>query len=318
MQARDHTGGQGNDQLCQRAVVFFGQVAPLCQHVQRLCPAGGLEAGVGVAGAALGIGGVHGHLAGQQALLQRRVCLHRNAQLPAGGQQLLFHAAGQQAVLFLNDVQLTILAVAADDVCGDIGCTDGTDLALLLQLHHGLHRLFQRVDAEIGALPVGVQHIQMIGVQAAQAVLHILDDALGRQVTVDGSAVHHLVQHRRLVPPLQTALGGKHHLVAVDVLHGLTHHGLAVVQAVDGSGVDPLDALLHSSLDGLYRQGVVVVAPPGAAADGPGAHAQKRHLNAAFANVDVLHILPSMPAVFPAMGASHSVTGILCCIFCVL
>ena len=49
-----------------------------------------------------------------------------------------------------------------------VGCTDGTDLALLLQLHHGFHRLFQRVDAEIGGLPVGVQHIQMIGVQAAQ------------------------------------------------------------------------------------------------------------------------------------------------------
>ena len=37
------------------------------------------------------------------------------------------------------------------------------------------------------------------------------------------------------MPPLQAALGGKHHLVAVDVLHGLAHHGLAVVQAVDGS-----------------------------------------------------------------------------------
>ena len=291
MQAGDHAGGQGDHQLCQRAVVFLGQVAPLCQHVQRLCPAGGLEAGVGVAGAALGIGGFHGHLAGQQALLQRRVCLHRNAQLPAGGQQLLFHTAGQQTVLFLNDIQLAVLAVAADDVCSDVGCTDGTDLALLLQLHHGFHRLFQRVDAEIGGLPVGVQHIQMIGVQAAQAILHILDDALCRKVAVNGGAVHDLVQHRCFMPPLQTALGGKHHLVAVDVLHGLAHHGLAVVQAVDGRGVDPLDALLHSSLDGLDGKAVVVVAPPCTAADGPGAHAEKRHLNAAFANIDILHIL---------------------------
>ena len=36
------------------------------------------------------------------------------AQLLAGGQQLLFNAAGQQAVLFLNDVQLTVLPVAPD------------------------------------------------------------------------------------------------------------------------------------------------------------------------------------------------------------
>ena len=200
---------------------------------------------------ALGIGGFHSHLAGQQALLQRRVCLHGYAQLLAGRQQLLFHTAGEQAVLFLNDIQLAVLAVAADDVRSDVGCTDGTDLALLLQLHHGFHRLFQRVDAEIGGLPVGVQHIQMIGVQAAQAVLHILDDALCRKVAVNGGAVHDLVQHRCFMPPLQTALGGKHHLVAVDVLHGFAHHGLAVVQAVDGRGVDPLDALLHSSLDGL-------------------------------------------------------------------
>ena len=98
---------------------------------------------------------------------------------------------------------------------------------------------------------MGVQHIQVVCAQTAQAVLHVLDDALRREVPVDGSAVHDLVEHRRFVPPLQAALGGKHHLVAVDVLHGLAHHGLAVVQAVDGSGVDPLDALLHSSLDGL-------------------------------------------------------------------
>ena len=151
---------------------------------------------------------------------------------------------------------------------------------------------------------MGVQHIQMIGVQAAQAVLHILDDALCRQVAVNGGAVHDLVQHRCFMPPLQTALGGKHHLVAVDVLHGFAHHGLAVVQAVDGGGVDPLDALLHSSLDGLDGKAVVVVAPPGAAADGPGAHAQKRHLNAAFANIDVLHIFSLHASSVPRNGSS--------------
>ena len=138
---------------------------------------------------------------------------------------------------------------------------------------------------------MGVQHIQMIGVQAAQAVLHILDDALCRKVAVNGGAVHDLVQHRCFMPPLQTALGGKHHLVAVDVLHGLAHHFLAVVQPVDGCSVDPLDALLHGGLDGLYGQCIVVIAPPCTAADGPCTHAQKRHGDAAFANVDILHIL---------------------------
>ncbi len=128
MQPGDHAGGQGDDQLRHGAVVFLGQVAPLCQQFQRLCPAGGLEAGVRVAGAALRVGGVHGHLAGQQSLLQRGVGLYRDAQLLAGGQQLLFNAAGQQAVLFLNDVQLAVLAVAPDDIGGDVGSTDGADL----------------------------------------------------------------------------------------------------------------------------------------------------------------------------------------------
>ena len=48
VQPRDHAGGQGDDQLRHGAVVLFGQVAPLCQQLQRLCPAGGLEAGVRV------------------------------------------------------------------------------------------------------------------------------------------------------------------------------------------------------------------------------------------------------------------------------
>ena len=71
--------------------------------------------------------------------------------------------------------------------------------------------------------------------------LHILDDALGRQITVHDHAVHHLVQYESLVPPLQAALGGQHHLDAVDVIHGFAHHFFAVVQAVDGRGVDPPD-----------------------------------------------------------------------------
>ena len=158
---------------------------------------------------------------------------------------------------------------------------------------------------------MGVQHVQMVGVQAAQAVLHVLDDALGGKVAVHGHAVHHLVQHRRLMPPLQAALGGEHHLVAVDVLHGLAHHFFAVVQAVDGCGVDPLDAALHGGLDGLYRQCIVVIAPPCTAADGPGAHAEERHCDAALADLEILHILTLLPAVFPAMGTLHSNAGIL-------
>ena len=292
-------------------MVLLGQVLPVVQHGKGLCPACGLKVGVRVAGAALRVGGVHGHLAGQQALLQRGVGLHRHAQLLAGGQQLLFNAAGQQAVLFLNDVQLTVLAVAADDIRGHVGSTDGADLALVLQLHHGFHRGLQRVQAKVRGLPVGVQHVEVVGVQAAQAVLHILDDALGRQITVHGHAVHHLVQYGSLVPPLQAALGGQHHLVAVDVLHGFAHHFFAVVQAVDGRGVDPPDALFHGGLDGLDRQTVVVVAPPGTAADGPGAHAEERHLNAALTDLEILHILTLLPAVFPAMGTLHSNAGIL-------
>ena len=290
MQAGDHPGRQGNDQLGHGAVVFPGQVVPLGQQVQRLLPAGGLEAGVAVSGAALGESGLHSDPAGEQTLLQRGVGLHRNAQLPAGGQELLFDAAGQQAVLLLNDIQLAVPAIAPDEIRRHVGRTNGADLALLLQLHHGLHGLLQRIEAEVRALPVGVQHIQVVGAQAAQAVLHVLNDALRREVPVDGGAVHDLVEHRRFMPPLQAAFGGEHHLVPVDVLQGLAHHGLAVVQAVDGRGVDPPDALLHSSLDGFDRKGIIVVAPPAAAADGPGAHAQKRHFDAAAANVQVFHI----------------------------
>ena len=115
-------------QLCLGAVVLLAEVRPAVQQPDGLHPAGGLEAGVRVPGAALGVGGVHGHLAGEQALLQGRISLNGHAQLLAGGQQLLFDAAGQQAVFFLNDVQLAVFAVAADELSGGVGRADGTNL----------------------------------------------------------------------------------------------------------------------------------------------------------------------------------------------
>ena len=289
VQAGDHPGRQGDDQLRLGAVVLLAEVAPAVQQVDGLCPAGRLEAGVRVPGAALGIGGVHRHLAGEQALLQGRVGLNGYAQLLAGGQQLLFDAAGQQAVLLLNDVQLAVFAVAADEVGGGVGCTDGPDLALLFELHHGLDGLFQREDGEVRRLPVGVQHVQMVGAEAAQAVFHILDDALGGEVAVGLHTIHDLVENRAFVPPLEAALGGEDDLVPVDVAQSLAHHLFAVVKAVDGGSVDPDDALLHGSLDGLYRQGIVIVAPPASAADGPCAQPQKGGRKAAFANITFFH-----------------------------
>ena len=46
-----------------------------------------------------------------------------------------------------------------------------------------------------------------------------LNDALRREVPVDGGAVHDLVEHRCFVPPLQAAFGGEHHLVPVSYTH---------------------------------------------------------------------------------------------------
>ena len=251
VQAGDHPGRQGDDQLRLGAVVLLAEVRPAVQQPDGLHPTGGLEAGVRVPGAALGVGGVHGHLAGEQALLQGRISLNGHAQLLAGGQQLLLDAAGQQAVLFLNDVQLAVFAVAADELSGGVGRADGTNLALLLELHHGLDSFFQREDGKIRRLPVGVEHVQMVGAETAQAVFHILDDALGRQVTVGLHAVHHLVENGAFVPPLEAALGGEDDLVPVDVAQSLAHHLFAVVKAVDGGGVYPGDALVHGSLDGF-------------------------------------------------------------------
>ena len=297
VQAGDHPGRQGDDQLRLGAVVLLAEVRPAVQQPDGLHPTGGLEAGVRVPGAALGVGGVHGHLAGEQALLQGRISLNGHAQLLAGGQQLLFDAAGQQAVLFLNDIQLAVFAVAADELSGGVGRADGTDLALLLELHHGFDGLFQWEDGKVRRLPVGVEHVQMVGTETAQAVFHILDDALGRQVAVGLHTVHHLVENGAFVPPLEAALGGEDDLVPVDVAQSLAHHLFAVVKPVDGGGVYPGDALLHGSLDGFYRQGVVVVAPPAAAADGPGAKTQKWCGETAFANVTFFHrSLPSFPA----------------------
>ena len=217
--------------------------------------------------------------------------------LQSGGYKLILANSSYKTGTDAINIQLAVFAVAADELSGGVGRADGTDLALLLELHHGLDGLFQREDGKVRRLPVGVEHVQMVGAETAQAVFHILDDALGRQVAVGLHAVHHLVENGAFVPPLEAALGGEDDLVPVDVAQGFAHHLFAVVKAVDGGGVYPGDALLHGSLDGFYRQGVVVVAPPAATADGPGAKPQKWCGEAAFANVTFFHrSLPSFPA----------------------
>ena len=54
VQAGDHPGRQGDDQLRLGAVVLLAEVRPAVQQPDGLHPTGGLEAGVRVPGAALG------------------------------------------------------------------------------------------------------------------------------------------------------------------------------------------------------------------------------------------------------------------------
>ena len=66
-------------------------------------------------------------------------------------------------------------------------------------------------------------------------------------------------------------------------------------------GLFPLIVATGAGANGNRSLGVVI-APPCTAADGPGAHAEKWHLNAAFANIDVLHIFSLHASSVPRNG----------------
>ena len=260
-----------------------------------------------------GVSGGHhailGHRAGEQAALNGGVGVEGHTILLADGEDILFHPAGQNGVLALDDVNFTATGHVGFDVLGiHVGGADAADLARLLQIHQGADRILHRIllqPRRVADRVVGVVDVDVVGAQALQAVFAVLDNVLVAVGHIHLVAVHLVPEAALAGIPVKGGLGGDHILVPL-AGDGLAHHFLAVAQAVNGGGVDGVDPQVIGPVDGVDRDLVVRSAPPGTAADGHGAEGNGRGVNIGMTDLHVLHMPLPQPFFSAALASARS------------
>ena len=238
--------------------------------------------------------------------------------LLAEGQKFCLRFPVQDAEFFLDYVQLSGGFVIPQYLKIYIGGADGPDLALLLHPHELTHGLGHGHKAIGHTLPVSVININIIRAKCFQAQLQVPADCLGGQVPADLMALPCKMKLPALVIPLDSALGGKDHLMTGQLLKGLPHHLLTVSKTVHPGSVHPVDAQIQCPTDGLNGHPVIIVPPPKASANGPAAQAQAGGLYICFTNLPHFHtdysslatISPYCSFSFLINASSSSIVGI--------
>ena len=222
--------------------------------------------------------------AGQQPERQRRVAQDRDAVTQAERHQLRLDVAVHHAELFLDGIERAGGHIGLHVRRADVARADRPDLAGPLQILERAHRLG---DRRRRVLPVGDVEVDMVGAEAAQALLDLVRDRVPPEVAVHRLAV--LVEEVVALGgvPDEPALRGEHHLVAA-AGDGLADDLLRAAHAVGRRRVDQADAGVDRGPDRGDRRGLVGAAPH-PAADRPGAEADGRGADAGAADLARLH-----------------------------
>ena len=214
-----------------------------------------------VAGAHVGLreGGRQPVFACEQAAAQRLVGEYAEAQAGAGLLRAVLMLTPQEAVAGL---QAHDRRDGGDEIEGlgvVVAHTEVTQLALLPQAGEGAEGLLQR-GAELTG-PVDLQEVDALRAQAAQRRLQVGAYILGGEHAL-GVVADELHAH----------LGGDGDL-AHPRPEGGDEHLLGVAAAVDGGGVEPVDAEVERLVDRGGAAGVAHVVAPVITADRPTAEA---------------------------------------------
>ncbi len=115
----------------------------------------------------------------------------------------------------------------------------GAEVEDLARLHHVVQRLERLLDRHPSVPAVRLVQVDVVGAQAAEAVVDLLHDVLAGQAHAVGSLAHR-PEH----------LGGDHDLLAVgEVRQGAAHDLLAGAVGVHVGRVEEVDAGLDRPLD---------------------------------------------------------------------
>src|SRR6266436_612507 len=166
----------------------------------------------------------------------------------------------------------------------EIGHADPADLAFGFQRGESLPGLFDAGFAFIRG-PVHLIEIDGVNLQAAETVFALAPNGAGAELLPNSS----------LFVPDQNAFGEDVGARAAPFLQRASNDLFGVAQAVDGGGVDPVDAQLQRAMNRGDGIGVVLRAPskfPAAAAESPGAKTDRRNLEIGVSQFSRFHSNP--------------------------
>jgi len=166
----------------------------------------------------------------------------------AGGQDVVLDAANEHGVgRLLGDEALQAAfarhPLGFDDLAsGEGGGADVADLALADEVGEGAEGL---LDVGVGARPVDLVEVDVVGLEAAQGVFDGADDPAPRAALPVGVVAHGAVE-----------LGGEDDVVAAS-LDGFSDDLFGFASGVDVGGVDEVDAGVEGGVDdaGWTRRG---------------------------------------------------------------
>src|SRR5262249_25860117 len=149
------------------------------------------------------------------------------------------------------------------------------------------------LERRVLVVAVNLVEIDPIGAQPPEPLLHLQEDVPTRRAAVEYAA---RARHEYL---------GRDHCFLASALECLADDLLGLAHAVAVGGVDEGDTLVESATNDANAVGVILVAP---ATEGHGAEAEARDLEAAVAELRIVHAGESRPnqppAAIPCSGSS--------------
>jgi hypothetical protein len=161
----------------------------------------------------------------------------------------------------------------------EVGDADVANFALLLQLGHGAPALF---DIFVGLRPVHLVEIDDIEFETAEAVFSFFQYGIAFETFHDFA----------IGVPDAFALGEDVRLWG-NAVECFGHHFLGMAEAVDGGGIDPVQAPIERFTDGRDGIGIVLGTPaegPTVATHGPSANAERGERKITISKLFGLHV----------------------------
>src|SRR5712675_617332 len=238
------------------AEVFASECIQLVCRVDVLGEMRWLELGIrGLAHIVLRKLAIGAHGAAQQSAAKRSVRKRGDATVAGVRQNIAFDFALEKIVGRLNGVKRRDGSETRHLFRRIVAHPDSSNFSLFVEFAKRAGGLLNRNER---VRPVHLVDINVVGSEPTQRILELLENALARGVAFDFA-----------LSPIDADFGGNDDAVPATILEGVTHKFFGTTKAINGRGVDQVDAQVESSMNGT--DGFLLIgSAPHPTADGPG------------------------------------------------